>query len=176
MSENLSVSIPQSGMSDFNAYLGRHASEAKATRLNDSYFHVNVVADAYNQGYIDGKKCSTDEFMDEFMEKMWEKFVEKANKVYLSAKSLTDAFSSKKYPVEKIYINIFHKNPRVIVSVDESLLLDDDFVTFAYPKIHEIQKSFYSLSKSTLDLSLVGTDGLDEELLKQDGFEYSEKI
>jgi hypothetical protein len=163
-------------MSDFNAYLEEHASEAKSTKLNDSYYHVDVVADAYSRGYIDGKKYSTDEFMDDFIEKVWEKFVEKANKVYLSAKSLTDAFSSKKYTVGKIYINIFHRNPRVIVSVDESVLLDDTFVTFAYPKIHEIQKSFYALSKCTLDISLIGSDDIDEDLLKQDGFEYSEKI
>jgi hypothetical protein len=168
--------MPQSGMSGFNAYLEMHASDATTTKLTDSYFHADIVADAYKQGYIDGKKRSADEFMAEFTEKMWEKFVEKANKVYLSAKSLTDAFSSKKYSVDKIYINIFRKNPRVIVSVDETLLLDDDFVFFAYPKIYEIQQSFYSLSKCTLDISLTGAGNLDEELLKQDGFEYSEKI
>lgn len=176
MNIDLSIHTPRSGISDFNAYLEKNASQTNSARLNDSYYHVDIVADAYNQGYVDGKRSSNEKFMDEFLEKMWERFVEKANMVYLFAKSLTDAFSLKKYSVDKIYINIFHRNPRVIVSVDASLLLDDDFVTFAYSRIYEIQKSFYSLSKCTLDLSLIGKDGIDEELLKQDGFEYSEKI
>lgn len=176
MNTCMSHTLPPSGMNEFNKYLLDHASEAKDTRSNDSYFHVDVVLDAYTKGYNEGKKESINMFAEEFKNKLWEKFVEKANKVYLSAKSLTDALSTKKYSVEKIYINIFHNNPRVIVSVDEELLLNDDFIMFAYSKIHEIQNSFYSLSKSTLDLSLVGTDGLDESLLMQDGFEYSEKV
>lgn len=58
---------------------------------------------------------------------------EKANQVYLSAKSLVDELRKKRYSVDSLFSN-------------------------------------------TLDLSLIGKDGLDEDLLKSDGFEYSEKL
>jgi hypothetical protein len=135
-----------------------------------------VVADAYSRGYSDGEKSAKKEVMDMIMQKAKERFVEKANQVYLSSKALVSHLSANEYSVNKIYINIFHKSPKVIVSLNESLLLNDEFVEFAYTKIHEMQCSFHSLFQNTLDLSLISTTDLDEELLAKDGFDYSEEI
>ena len=80
------------------------------------------------------------------------------------------------YTVEKIYLNVFHYSPKVIVSINDNLLLNDDFVEFAYSKIHDIQCSFHTLFQSTLDISLISPTDLEEKLLMQDGFEYSEEF
>lgn len=167
---------PTSGISQFNNYLEFQSADAKTSKINDLYYHVNVVADAYTQGYSDGKQSAKKEVMDLIMQKSKEKFIEKANQVYLSAKALVNHLSAKEYKVERIYINIFHKSPKVIVALNNDLLLNDEFVEFAYTKIHEMQCSFHSLFQNTLDLSLIGTTDLDDELLAKDGFDYSENL
>ena len=58
----------------------------------------------------------------------------------------------------------------------EELDYNDDFVEFAYSKIHDIQCSFHTLFQSTLDISLISPTDLEEKLLMQDGFEYSEEF
>jgi hypothetical protein len=162
------------GINQFNHYLEFHSADAKTSKITDLYYHVNVVAEAYSRGFTDGEKSAKKEVVDVMMQKAKEKFVEKANQVYLSAKAMANHLAAKEYKIDKIYINIFHKSPKVIVALDDSLLLDDEFVEFAYSKIHEMQCSFHSLFQSTLDLSLIGTTDLDEVLLAKDGFDYSE--
>ncbi|MEZ0183142.1 hypothetical protein AB9T89_12925 [Flavobacterium oncorhynchi] len=164
------------GINQFNNYLENHSDDAKTSKINDFYYHVDVVADAYSRGYNDGEKSAKKEVMDLIVLKAKEKFIEKANEVYLSSKALVRSLATKRYKVEKIYINIFHKSPKVIVAVEDSMLLNDDFVEFAYTTIHEMQCSFHSLFQNTLDLSLISTTDLDEELLAKDGFDYSEVL
>jgi hypothetical protein len=165
-----------SGINQFNSYLELNSVDAKTSKISDLYYHVNVVADAYTRGYNDGEKSAKKELIEKVMQKAKEDFVEKANQVYLSSKALVSHLSAKNYSVQKIYINIFHKNPKVIVALDQSLLLNDLFVEFAYTKIHDMQCSFHSLFQNTLDLSLVSTTDLDEEILAKDGFDYSEEL
>ncbi|MBL0911755.1 MAG: hypothetical protein IBJ09_05230 [Bacteroidia bacterium] len=163
-------------MTQFIDYLNTHAENVKTSKVNDLYYHVNVVADAYTRGFTDGKEAAKQDVIDVIMQKAREQFFEKANQVYLSAKATVNHLAEKNYKVEKIYIKVFHKSPKVIISVKSDLLLDDEFVEFAYPKIHEVQCSFHSLFQNTLDLSLIDTEGLDEELLSKDGFDYSEPM
>lgn len=164
------------GISQFNNYLEFHSAGAKTSKISDLYYHVDVVADAYTKGYTDGKQSAKQEVMDLIMQKAKEKFLEKANQVYVSAKAMVSHLSAKDYKVERIYINIFHRSPKVIFALNSELLLDDEFVEFAYTKIHEMQCSFHSLFQNTLDFSLVGTTDLDDELLAKDGFDYSEVL
>jgi hypothetical protein len=166
-----SLNIPQSGINNFNAYLTEQTKEAKPS---EEYYHVNVVAEAYSKGFSDGKNSGKKEVFELILNKSRERFIEKANQVYLSAKSLVEIFENNEYHVEKIYLNVFHRNPKVLVVVKEELLLEDTFVEFAYTRIHSMQCSFHALFQNTLDLSLIGGEGLDEALLKADGFEYSE--
>lgn len=170
------ATINSTGIKLFNEYLANHSEDAKTSKKNDLYYHVDVVAEAYSRGYNDGENSAKKEVLDFFVSKAKEKFIEKANLVYLSSKALVSHLEVKNYKVEKFYINIFHKSPKVIVAVDDSLLLNDDFVLFTYTKIHEMQCSFHSLFQSTLDLSLVSTTDLDEVLLAKDGFDYSEAL
>ncbi len=166
----------KSGIDQFNNYLAIHSADAKTSKINDLYYHVNVVADAYSRGFNDGEKKAKKEVIDLITQKAKERFIEKANQVYLSSKAMVIHLSQKDYSVDKIYINIFHKSPKVIISVGNSMLLDDDFVEFAYSKIIEMKSSFHSLFQSTLDLSLISSNDLDEDLLSRDGFDYSETL
>jgi len=168
--------IPKSGMDSFNDYLIAHSVEAKKTKVNELYYHIDVVIDAYAKGYNDGEKSAKKEITDLIINKAKEKFIEKANQVYLSTKSLVDIFSKNSYDVNKIYLNVFHHSPKVILAVEDDLLLEDTFVEFAYSKIHDIQCSFHTLFQSTLDISLITPTDLEEDLLIQDGFEYSEEF
>ena len=132
------------------------------------------MADAYSKGFSDGENSAKNELLDFIVQKASEKFVERANQVYLSAKSMANYLHGKGYKVEKIYINIFHKSPKVILSLKPEALLDDDFVVCTYTKINEMQCSFRSLFQSTLDLSLISITDLNDEMLAKDGFDYSE--
>lgn len=170
------ISTKTLGINQFNCYLESYSGDAKTSKISDLYYHVNVVADAYSRGYSDGEKSAKKEVMEMIMLKAKENFIEKANQVYLSSKALVNHFSANNYKAIKIYINIFHRSPKVIISLDEDLLLNDDFVVFSYTKIHEIQSSFHSLFQNTLDLSLISTTDLDENLLAKDGFDYSEEV
>lgn len=164
------------GIGLFNDYLALHSDDAETSKISDLYYHVNVVADAYSRGYNDGEKKAEKEVMALITKKAKERFIEKANEVYLSSKAMVNHLSLKQYKVSKIYINIFHRNPKVIIAVEDYMLLDDDFVEFAYTKINEMKSSFHSLFQSTLDLSLISSEDLDEELLSLDGFDYSEAL
>src|SRR6476646_7373876 len=146
-----------SGIRQFNDYLRSHSGGAKASKISDLYYHVNVVAEAYSRGYTDGKKSAKEEVTNLILEKAKEQFIEKANQVYLSAKALVNHLSTKDYKADKIYINIFHKSPKVIVALENNMLLNDEFVEFAYTIIHDMQCSFHSLFHSTLDLSLISS-------------------
>jgi hypothetical protein len=170
----MSESEAVTGIGLFNSYLKLHSQDAETSKISDLYYHVNVVADAYSRGYNDGEKKAKKEVMDLITKKAKERFIEKANQVYLSSKAMVGYLSQKDYGVSKFYINIFHRNPKVIIAVKDSLLLNDEFVELAYGKINEMKSSFHSLFESTLDLSLISSQDLDEDLLARDGFDYSE--
>lgn len=165
-----------SGIDSFNTYISEHNISAKKDKVSDLYYHVNVVAEAYNAGFNSGEASAKNAFMDKIISKFSENFKEKANQIYLSSKAVASNLIKEGYSVDGIYINISLDKPKVILSVPDEQMLDNDFVEFVYTRIHEVQNSFYTLFNSSLDLSLVGSEYLDEDLLKCDGFGYSEKF
>ncbi|MFV8347198.1 hypothetical protein [Flavobacterium sp. ZB4P13] len=162
------------GLNLFNSYLADNKHQAKDSKINDLYYHVNVVAEAYSKGFADGENTGKKDFLDKLVQSTTEKFIEKANQVYLCTKSTLTALHKEQYPVHSFYINIFHQNPKVIIVVPNEILLNDDFVELSYMKIHEVKCSFSSLFNSTLDMGIMGCEDLDEKLLEKDGFDYSE--
>lgn len=166
----------KSGINLFNNYLNRHQESSKKSKVNDLYYHVNVVAEAYDQGLNDGKNLGRQDFMNKIMKSSEETFIEKANQVYICVKSTLTYLNQKGYSVQSFHINIFHNNPKVIIAISNDLLLNDDFVELAYTKIHEVKCFFNALFDNTLDMGVIGSDNLNLELLSQDGFEYSEVI
>lgn len=166
----------QTGINVFNNYLSRHQETAELTKVSDLYYHVNVVAEAYDQGLADGKNIGKQDFINKIMKSTAEKFAERANQVYILTKTTLSHIIQNGYNVNSFYINIFQNNPKVIIAVNNDFLLNDNFVELAYTKIFEAKTTFSSLFDNTLDISLVGVENLDIELLCQDGFEYSEVI
>jgi len=176
MSTNIATTENQTGINLFNTYLTRHQESAKQSKVNDLYYHVNVVAEAYDQGLNDGKNLGRQDFLEKVMKSSAERFAEKANQVYICTKTTLSYLNQKGYNVQSFHINIFHSNPKVIIAINNETLLNDDFVELAYTKIHEVKCTFNALFDNTLDMGLIGSDNLDLELLSQDGFEYSEVI
>lgn len=164
------------GLVQFNSYLESHQGYAKNEKVSDLYYHVNVVAEAYDKGLSDGKNIGRQEFVEKIMKSSAERFTEKANQVYILTKNMVNFLGTNNYKVDSFHINIFHTNPKVIFAVNNEILLDDKFVELAYTKIHEFKCTFKKIFESTLDMGLIDGENLDLELLSQDGFEYSEGI
>lgn len=171
---NQNISDKTPGLNLFNTYLIDNKHQAKDSKINDLYYHVNVVAEAYSKGFSDGENIGKKDILDKLVQSTTEKFIEKANQVYLCTKSTLTALLKEQYQVHSFYINIFHQNPKVIIAVPNQILLDDNFVEFSYMKIHEVKCSFNSLFNNTLDMGIMGSEDLNSELLRKDGFEYSE--
>jgi hypothetical protein len=168
--------LPPSSITNFNNYLEENVTNAQTSKINDSYYHVNIVAEAYSKGFTDGEQQGQKAFIDNLKAKNKERFLEKATAVYLFSKTLVRELKEKSFNVEKIYINPFDMNPKVILAVKDNLLIEDHFINTAYSRIYEMQCAFLQSFKSTLDLSLIGKDDLNESLLSADGFKYSETI
>lgn len=105
-----------------------------------------------------------------------ESFINRSNQVYILTKKLISFLNDNGFKVNAFYINVFPKCPKVVVAVDNDLLINDAFVELSYPKIFELKKIFENLFESRLDLGLVGSDLLEEDLLQEDGFGYKEKF
>ncbi|WP_166921975.1 hypothetical protein [Flavobacterium poyangense] len=164
------------GIKLFNEYLANHSEDAKTSQTNDSYYHVDIVAEAYGQGLNDGKNLGRKDFLEKVMKSSADRFAQKANQVYICTKKTQSFLDQNGYTVQSFHINIFHSNPKVIIAVSNELLLNDEFVELAYTKIHEVKCAFKELFDSTLDMGLIGSDNIDLELLGQDGFEFSEEV
>ncbi len=164
--------IQESGVNQFNAFLRNYTKEAQPKQLNENYYHYNVVLEAYCQGKEQGKEDVEQKIID----KCIDRFIDRANQVYQMAKTFTEMLAKNRYGVKKFYINVFHRNPKVIVVIEESLMLEDEFVYFVYPKLNEMKSSFFTLFENTLDISLIGHSDLSEYLLKSDGFGYTEDV
>jgi hypothetical protein len=174
----MSTTQTQSGASGsdlFNNYLSKFKTEVR-TQSSDKYYHVDVVAEAYTQGFCDGEKSGKKEFVEEMIKKQIEKFTQKANQVYILTNLMVTHIKSNGYSVNSFYINISHKCPKVIIAVNNDLLLNDEFIKTSYLKVFELKRIFSELFAVTLDMGLIGATDLDIETLSADGFEYSEDL
>lgn len=78
---------------------------------------------------------------------------------------------------DSLHINLFPSCPKVVLSIRDEFLLNDQFVQTTYEKILENKAIFAKLfSPPELDISLVSTENLDPKLLKEDGFGYEEVL
>lgn len=164
------------GVDNFNNYLKNNAHNAESTKKSDLYYHVNVVAEAYSEGFQKGEQSGENNFADLLVGKLKDKIYDHLTQIYVTGKAISTYFAENNYKVNKLYINTSFNKPKIIISVPEEQLLDDEFVEFAYQKIHDMKCNFNAMFRNTLDLSLVESDNLDESLLISDGFGYSEEM
>jgi hypothetical protein len=167
--------LVKNGSDKFQAYLLVHKNDALSESM-DGYYHADVVADAYSQGYIDGKKTGKQEFIASIIEKHKEVFSQKANQIYILTQNVVSFIRAQGYVVNSMHINLNYGNPRVIIAVPNDVLNDDVFVELAYTKIFENKQIFSKLFSDHMDIGLVASDHLDVSLLAQDGFGYAESF
>lgn len=171
----MSIIHSTSGLKQFNQFLESH-NNLSSSKVKDNYYHVNVVAEAYNKGFSDGKSIGKDEFIENMIKSSVDRFEEKSNQVYIFIKNIINESITKGFHVDSFFLNIFEHNPKAIISVKNELLLNDEFVVFIYSKIHEIKTSFNKLFDSHLDVGIVGSENLNSDLLFEDGFQYKENF
>ncbi|MEP0365629.1 MAG: hypothetical protein ABJN36_09105 [Cyclobacteriaceae bacterium] len=170
----MSTIASKTGTELFGKYITKYKDQVK-TESVEEYYHVDVVAEAYTQGFSDGKNSGKKAFLDEILKNKVEKFVQKANQVYILSQNLISYLAKEGYRAHAFYINPFPSCPKVVLAVSNDLLLNDKFVELAYSKIHENRNIFDKLFAPTvLDISLVSSENLDPALLKEDGFGYKE--
>jgi|SRR5690606_4637421 len=167
--------LPTRGTAQFNDYLAKYKDQAKNEKSNN-FYHVDVVAEAYNQGFSDGEQKGRKEFIDDLVKSTTERFTQQANQVYILTNVAVSHLQKHGYSVNAFFINIAHPNPKVLIAVDGDLLLDDGFVELSYSKLFELKKIFSKLFECTLDIGLISYDNLDMDALKEDRFDYSEFI
>lgn len=163
------------GTDKFYSYINEYKNEA-IPESSEGYYPFNVVADAYTQGFSDGKKSGKNDFIAELIKKRSELFSQKANQVYILAQNVIAFLKENDFTILSMHINLNQSCPRVILSVSSDTLNNDDFVEKAYGKIFENKQIFSKLFPEMLDIGIVANDNLDTELLLEDGFGYSEEF
>jgi hypothetical protein len=161
------------GTDSFQDYLKKHKEDVR-DRGVEGYYHVDVVAEAYSQGFCDGKNSSRKDIISELVKQQLEKFTERANQIYILSKRIISHLKDKNYSVDSLHINLTFNRPSVIIAVPEDQLNDDDFVKYSYSKLFEIKDIYSKLFNEYLDLGLITSKDLDSSLLEEDGFGYKE--
>ncbi len=170
----MTSSIDQTkGTDSFLAYLSQYKDEVKKEGAKD-YYHVDVVADAYTQGYEDGQQSAQKDFIDQIFQKHLEHFKQRSNQVYILTTRLVSFLKEKGFLASSFHIDISPECPRILVAVPDKYLLNDDFTVFVYSRINELRKVFVDLFGKNLDISVSSSNELDHAYLKEDGFGYSE--
>ncbi len=157
----------------FNDYLNSYKGQVKS-KGSDSYYHIDFVTEAYNQGYTDGKKCGKQDLIDELVNSRVERFTNQANQIYILSKHIINSVHSLGYNFKSLYINLDFDKPSVILAIPNEILIIDDFVNAAYQKIFESKRIFNKLFGELLDIGIIGADDLNETTLIDDGFGYKE--
>jgi hypothetical protein len=169
------LSINKTGTELFQSYLNKHKDDVRSTATKN-YYHVDVVAEAFNEGFSAGQKSGKKEFVDKLIKNRVEELTQKANQVYILTNRIVSYIKQNGNKIDSFYINIFHENPKVIIAVENELLLNDGFVENTYKKVFEMKSIFNSLFDGDLDMGLIGSESLDLEYIAQDGYDYSEVI
>jgi hypothetical protein len=158
----------------FLKYLNGVKDQVNATKT-EGYFHVNVVAEAYSQGFADGKKSGRQDFIKQIIKNQVEKFTQKSNQIYILSQNLISYIKDEGFNVSSLYIKLTLNRPSVILAVENVLLLNDDFVSKAYAKVYENRKIFLKLFNENLDIGFIGIENLDKKMLSEEGYGYHEE-
>lgn len=159
----------------FHTYLTQYKDQVRE-QDSDGYYHVDVVAEAYNQGFADGEKSGKKDFLDQIVKGRVERFTQKANQVYILTQRVVSFLNTHTYKIHSFHINLSAGCQQVIISADNDLLLNDDFVEKAYMKAFEMKRIFAELFDEHLDMGFVASDDLDFQVLEKDGFGYFEVL
>lgn len=167
------------GTEQFQSYLRKHNDDVRSTAANN-YYPANVVAEAFSEGFTagekSGKQAGKEEIIAKLVKNRVEELTQKATQVYILTSRVINHIKKNGNKVHSFHLNIFHENPKVILAINNELLLNDEFIEDTYSKIFEIKRIFDEIFNVDLDMGLIGSNDLDLELLSEDGYEYSEQF
>jgi len=163
-----------SGTDKFEAYLRDHQHEVRFDKA-EGYYPVDVVADAYSQGFNDGQKKGKEQLIKIIKQKTLDDFKKRSNQVYILTTKIISQIKGNGFNVDSFFMDLFAHSPRVIVVVNDDSLVNDEFVTEAYKQVHSAQEIFSKIfTNDFLDISIMGSSNVDQDCLRAEGFGYSE--
>lgn len=167
--------LSKSGNQSFQNYLKTHEHVVKVKATNN-YYPVDVVAEAFTEGFNAGEKFGKEELIERLVRSQFEELTQKANQVYILTSLVIKHIRENGFDVKSFHMDIFHENPKVIIAVENNLLLNDNFVDTSYQKIFEVKRVFDDLFHKDLDMGIIGSNDMDIALLRNDGYQYSEEF
>lgn len=160
-----------------DVYFSTYIKEQKQYAIDqqiENYYPVNVVAEAFQKGFDAGAKNAESDYLEDLKNQLLDKFVSKANEVYILSNELIKYLQSNQYKIDSLLGNFSFNSIKVLITVPITTIEDETFTELAYTKLHEIAKQFTSQHKELLDISIIPSEDLDEELLESDGFRFKE--
>ena len=164
----------EAGAELFQKYLRKHNNKVRHSST-DGFYPVNVVAEAYSQGFEDGSRSGQKDFVTGFIKREVDKFTDRANQVYILSKVIISHLAEKGYRCGSLHLNFSLGGPRVLLAYPGVQMLDDAFVELAYAKVFEAKDIYDKLFGEHLDMGLVSSTDLDHEVLQAEGFDYKEQ-
>lgn len=151
-----------------------HYKEYAITEPEEHYYHADIVAEAYKQGYSDGSVKGKEEFLKDLFNKHKADLLLKATTAYTYSKILIDYFLTLNCSPCSLYINVSTVTPSVFIAIPLDFMVDDEFLNKAYSKILDMANNYRTLFNNVLDIVLLPGEDLDTELLFSDGYTYNE--
>jgi hypothetical protein len=132
----------------------------------EGYFPFSVIADAFEKGKEKGEEI--------FKEKMREHFVVSVSKSLEAIKEMLTFLDQNNFSIDKLFINPSINQTSALLVVSSSLNTNNEFVSKAYSKASELQLKYFDEFKVNIHIDFIAeNDGLNEKMLKHDGFEFS---
>lgn len=151
----------------------RTKQDESTSQKQDNFYSVDVVADAYSQGFKDGANDPI-EFKKQLKKLAIERFINKSNNIYVIVSDYIKHLKNSGINVSNLYGNFTHRGVSILISIPNEQLLDDDLNTIAYQKLYEISKSYTKENNEFLDVSLISDSNIDAESILKNGYTFTE--
>ncbi|QCO45774.1 MULTISPECIES: hypothetical protein [Elizabethkingia] len=154
------------GSSAVDLFLSTVNDELKHIKPKDNYFHIDVVTEAFVAGEKHGK--------EEFIKTFTEEFKNQSVNTFLFTQNLVNKLMKMNYKVHKFFINPIQF--KSIIGVDNSLLLNDDFVDIAYSEATMLENNFNDLYDNLFEIGFIGIDNIKIDKIYSDGYVFIHEI
>ena len=130
----------------------------------EGYFPFSVIADAFEKGTEHGE--------ENFKQRIRDIYVKKIEIAIEAVTTLVGELDSNGYKASKLYLNHSISESLILISVDDALNSNKEFIQFAYKKASEIQAKLIKDSDSTISINFIDKSVVNEDLLSHDGYAF----
>lgn len=128
----------------------------------DGFYPYDMLIDAYKKGRETGEES--------FKLEVRERFYENAQKVGEGLNEILRVLNTRSISPKKLLVNHSINTSSILLTIEQSVFLNKDFIKFAYEAALEIQKKY---SEINLHISFMDdVPDLNIDLLKADGFGF----